>query len=397
MLEGRLSTTGLVTTGLAWGDPQSLIAGLGRRMAPYWGVLALFVVLFFGTDVRAGEWRAVEVRGSVTVQEPSMGLQQLSRSLKAGESISAGALISTGADGRAVLSDGRDAINVFSHSRIRLPVSASGAETSFFQYLGRVRYKAGARKQGSLSVDSPLLAAVVKGTVFVVEVGPGGDRVHVSEGSVAVASKIDARSVLLNRGQAFMVASEQNKETQALRTDDAAAANPTGSARAGSTESGQEPSVPSLDPTLGVRAEQSAHKIELDVSKISVALVVAVLTFSVVVAFSIVRIWDRRRAARKKVRPRWQAYSEISGDSSGRDVTLIVTDEAGAPVSGLRFVASLKQVRAPAKSVNVTLTPSRPGVYTATLGRLESGHWQLEGRAYRGGDTFVFSRRHSLL
>jgi nitrogen fixation protein FixH len=388
MAEGRLSRRGG-----AWVYLQAMAAPVRRRMAPGWCFLALLSAIFIGTEVHAGEWRAVEARGFVTVQEPSME----SRRLKGGESVPAGALISTGADGRAVLSDGRDAINVFTHSRIRIPASASGAEARFFQYLGRVRYKAGARKQGSLSVDSPRLAAVVKGTVFEVEVGSGKDRVHVSEGRVAVVSKIDARTVLLNRGQAFSVASGHTTETQASRPENAAVGNSTGSDKAVSTGSGQGSSLPPVDPALGSKAEQSARKMVLDVSKIPAALVVAVLTFSVLVAYCVVRLRDRRRAVRKKVRPRWQAFSEISGDISGRDVTLIVTDEAGAPVSGLRFVVSLKQVRTPAKSVNVRLTPSRPGVYVGRLGSLESGHWQLEGRAYRGGDTFVFSRRHSLL
>lgn len=388
MAEGRLSRRGW-----AWTYLQAMATPVHRRIAPCWRFLALLSALFIGTEVHAGEWRAVEARGFVTVQEPSTE----SRRLKGGETVPAGALISTGADGRAVLSDGRDAINVFTHSRIRIPASASSAQANFFQYLGRVRYKAGARKQGSLSVDSPRLAAVVKGTVFDVEVGSGKDRVHVSEGRVAVVSKIDARTVLLNRGQAFAVESVQTTATQAPHPENVVVRNPAGSDKAVSTVSGQASPVSPFDPAMASKAEPSARKMVLDVSKIPAALVVAVLTFSVLVAYCVVRLRDRRRASRKKVRPRWQAFSEISGDISGRDVTLIVTDEAGAPVLGLRFVASLKQVRTPAKSVNVRLTPSRPGVYVGTLGSLESGHWQLEGRAYRGGDTFVFSRRHSLL
>ena len=387
MAEGRLSTRGG-----DWDYLQAMAASLRGRMAACWFFLVLLTALCIGTDVRAGEWRALEARGFITVQEPS----KESRRLKVGESVAAGALLSTGADGRATLSDGRDVLNVLTHSRVRIPVSSQGVETKFFQYLGRVRYKVGERNNGSFSVDSPRLAAVVKGTVFEVEVGQGRDRVHVSEGVVAVASKMDARTALLNRGQSISVSSVQ-AGTPAADTESATLEGLTASDNVVSSTSGRDSLVQPVDPSLASKVEQSLRKNVLNVSTIPAALVVGVLGFSVVVAYGIVHLRDRRRTIRQKERPRWHAFSEISGDISGRDVTVIVTDGAGAPVSGLRFVASLKQVRTPAKSLNVRLTPSRPGVYVGALGPLEAGHWQLEGRAYRGGDTLAFSRRHSLL
>jgi len=374
---------------------------LRGRMAAFWGFLVLLACwcllvlltgLSIGPEARAGEWRALEARGFITVQEPS----KEARRLKVGESIPAGALLSTGADGRATLSDGRDVLNVLTNSRVRIPVSSQGVETKFFQYFGRVRYKVGERNKGSFSVDSPLLAAVVKGTVFEVEVGQGRDRVLVSEGVVAVASKIDARTALLNRGQSISVSSVE-AGTPAADTKNATLKGLAASDNVVSSTSGRDSPVPPVDPSRASKVEQSLHKNVFNDSKIFAALVVGVLGFSVVVAYSISHLRGRPRTILQKEQPRWRAFSEISGDNNGRDVTVIVTDGEGAPVSGLRFVASLRQVREPAKRLNVTLTPSRPGVYVGTLGRLEAGHWQLEGHAYRGDDKLAFSRRHSLL
>ncbi|MDP2214710.1 FecR domain-containing protein [Phenylobacterium sp.] len=130
----------------------------------------------------AAEWRLTEVTGRVRVaapgEDPKAGAPNLT--------IPPGADITTAGGARAVLSNGDKRIVIGPNSRMTVAAGEPAGLTRIMQDLGSIVFQVDKQAKPHFRVDTPLLAAVVKGTTFTVSVGAVSDTVHVAEGLVEV-------------------------------------------------------------------------------------------------------------------------------------------------------------------------------------------------------------------
>src|SRR5437868_8820862 len=131
-------------------------------------LMSLNLVLASPADAggqQMNKWVVTQLSGDARVVHP--GLQPAA--LKVHAEISAGDTLLTGPTGRATLVRGGDYILVAPHSELRLPsgVQASGF-TRVIENLGTMLFKVQHTGVPHFAVDTPMLAAVVKGTTFTV-------------------------------------------------------------------------------------------------------------------------------------------------------------------------------------------------------------------------------------
>ena len=147
-------------------------------------VSAVFTsALVFGANAAwAADWKLVEVSGTVRVAAP--GRTALPATVN--QLVPVGANITTAAGGRASLSNGAQKIVLGANSRMTVAPEAGPGMTRIVQDLGSILFQVDKQPAKHFRVDTPLLAAIVKGTTFTVNVGPMADTVHVAEGLVEV-------------------------------------------------------------------------------------------------------------------------------------------------------------------------------------------------------------------
>ena len=154
-----------------------------------------FAVLLSASTAFAGTpgWIVSESSGKVSILSTGT-----SRVAIRGGQLSAGDFVTTGTTGRAVLVRGEEYLVVAPNSRIRIaPPAQSGGLTQIIEHFGNVIYKIKKMTMPHFAVETPFLAAVVKGTTFSVTVTEKGAAVQVVEGRVEVATR--------DGGAAFMV------------------------------------------------------------------------------------------------------------------------------------------------------------------------------------------------
>jgi uncharacterized membrane protein YgcG len=133
-------------------------------------------------------WTISESSGAVSVV--SGGAARVStRAASRGTVLAAGDIVATGAKGRAVIIRGQEYLVVSPNSRIRVAdPSRGGGMTQIIEQNGNVIYKIKKMSTPHFAVETPFLAAVVKGTTFSVTVTESGASVQVIEGRVEVAT-----------------------------------------------------------------------------------------------------------------------------------------------------------------------------------------------------------------
>jgi hypothetical protein len=141
-------------------------------------------------------WSVSESSGQVTIA--STGL--VKAALRGG-GVAVGDIVSTGRNGRAVLVRGEEYLVVAPNSRIRVadPVK-SGGMTQIIEQFGNVIFKIKKMTMPHFAVETPFLAAVVKGTTFSVTVTDKGASVQVIEGRVEVATRDGGASYMVLPG-----------------------------------------------------------------------------------------------------------------------------------------------------------------------------------------------------
>ncbi len=108
--------------------------------------------------------------------------------LAAGETVPKGYTVITGRNGRAMLADGEDTMILGPNSKIAVPYRPdAGMSATVWQQLGSINLSVGRRQTPHFSVETPFLAAVVKGTKFTVVVSGEGAEVMVRRGVVGIA------------------------------------------------------------------------------------------------------------------------------------------------------------------------------------------------------------------
>lgn len=149
----------------------------------------------------APQWRVTESSGNVQILHGGM-----SKIAQRGGVVAAGDLVVTGPRSRAVLARGEEFMMVAASSRLRLPAEEkAGAITQLIEEAGNIVFMIKKKANPHFGVQTPYLAAVVKGTTFSVSVTPTGASVKVLEGAVDVATPDGGAHKLLKPGGLALV------------------------------------------------------------------------------------------------------------------------------------------------------------------------------------------------
>jgi hypothetical protein len=150
-------------------------------------ILTMAFVLGAASSALAAEdgvWRVSKSSGEVWTT--TTGTQQASLTPK--EVLRPGDIIRTGRNGRALLVRGEETILVSPNSVIGLPAEKKdGLSTTILQQAGSILLEVEKRNVRHFEVETPYLAAVVKGTHFRVSVNAASTSVDVLRGQVEVA------------------------------------------------------------------------------------------------------------------------------------------------------------------------------------------------------------------
>jgi len=121
--------------------------------------------------------------------------------LAVGQVLSVGSDVETGVGAVVFLSRNGDRLIIQPNSHLRIDApGTAGLLDNFMQSLGSVFYDVEPRKNRSFGVTAPYVAAVIKGTRFLVTVEPRKNSVRVDRGRVLVESADGASSVLVDAG-----------------------------------------------------------------------------------------------------------------------------------------------------------------------------------------------------
>ncbi|MEN8195369.1 MAG: FecR domain-containing protein [Pseudomonadota bacterium] len=120
----------------------------------------------------AGNWIVASAEGAVTIDGKD--------AVSPAAAIGPGAVIETGADGNVVLTRPGDSITVFANSKMSVPEIAGGGEPGILQTLGKLLFRMESRESRDFKIETPYLAAAIKGTAFTVEVDDDDAVVEVS-------------------------------------------------------------------------------------------------------------------------------------------------------------------------------------------------------------------------
>ncbi len=163
--------------------------GIGKIFAAgLAGVLALPLLI---ASAEAAEWWIERMSGNVQIHDGESWIK-----LDAGRDLNAGDAIWTGRNGRILLRNGQGSVLLAPKSLVKIPAQALPKSFSvLFQTHGTVSAEVEKRRKRHFSIQTPYLAAVVKGTKFDVEIDKKQTRVSVSEGLVGVVDIETGESV----------------------------------------------------------------------------------------------------------------------------------------------------------------------------------------------------------
>lgn len=168
---------------------------------------AFAAALILGTACGAsaaddGVWSVGKATGEVWVA--TSGAQQVSLSQQ--EALKPGDTIRTGRNGRVLLVRGEETILISPNSVVGLPTeSKEGLSTTIIQQAGSILLEVEKRNVKHFEVETPYLAAVVKGTQFSVTVNAGSTKVGVLRGQVEVSDFKTGQIAQVLPGQAATV------------------------------------------------------------------------------------------------------------------------------------------------------------------------------------------------
>ena len=165
-------------------------------------VLALAMVLtasFGALAAEGGVWSVSKSSGEVWITATGAAPASLTQQVI----LNAGDTIRTGPNGRVLLMRGEETILISPNSVIGLPAeSKDGLATTILQQAGSILLDVEKRNVKHFEVETPYLAAVVKGTHFRVTVNATNTRVDVQRGQVEVADFKSGQIAQVLPGQA---------------------------------------------------------------------------------------------------------------------------------------------------------------------------------------------------
>ncbi len=144
--------------------------------------LSMLAVSLTPASAQQVGWRIAAREGVVRVVEPGQAPAEATLN----QQLQVGATVTTGANSRATLENGAQRIAMAPNSRVTIAPDSNDAMTRILQDLGSLLFQVDRQDSQHFRVETPLLAAVVKGTTFTVTAGPHESVVHVAEGLVEV-------------------------------------------------------------------------------------------------------------------------------------------------------------------------------------------------------------------
>jgi hypothetical protein len=173
---------------------------LVQMFRPVAAVLAIVMVLAPAFAL-GDDWSADRLRGRV-VQLVDGQWQPLARGMVVPDT----RVVRTLATGHVTFVRGEETVELGPDTQIQIYDKAGrNPFTTVKQYYGSVSVEAQVENVQHFAVDTPFLAAVVKGTRFVVTSTKTGSAVRVRRGHVAVEDKADRSHVTLSVGQSAIV------------------------------------------------------------------------------------------------------------------------------------------------------------------------------------------------
>ena len=146
----------------------------------------------------AAGWSIERMSGDVQIHNGESWIR-----LDAGRQLVAGDSIWTGRNGRILLRNDQGSVLLAPESLVKIPAQALPNNFSvLFQTHGTVSAEVDKRRSQHFSIQTPYLAAVVKGTEFDVETGRKSTSVSVSEGLVGVVDPQTGETVDVPAGSA---------------------------------------------------------------------------------------------------------------------------------------------------------------------------------------------------
>lgn len=177
-----------------------MLGRIGMRCA-----FAAALILGMASGASAAEdgvWSVSKATGEVWIATD--GAQQVS--LNQEETLKPGNTIRTGRNGRVLLVRGEETILIRPNSVVGLPAEKKdGLSTTIIQQAGSILLEVEKRNVKHFEVETPYLAAVVKGTQFSVTVGADSTKVGVLRGQVEVSDFRTGQIAQVMPGQAATV------------------------------------------------------------------------------------------------------------------------------------------------------------------------------------------------
>jgi hypothetical protein len=197
-------------------------------------VFSVWATPVLAKDAGAHLWVVSQLSGDARVIRS--GLQPASLTVNA--RLAPGDMVVTGATGRATLAKGADYIVMAPRSELRLPASPQpNGFTRVMQNIGTMLFKVRHTGVPHFAVDTPMLAAVVKGTTFTVVVDKDRSAVQVTEGAVEVVANDGGMERLVAGGRTVFIKHndpktliEADPKTNATTAPSSSAVNIIGSA-----------------------------------------------------------------------------------------------------------------------------------------------------------------------
>ena len=164
-------------------------------------------------------WSVSESSGQVTIVSTG-----IAKTAVRGGALRAGDIVATGPRSRAVIVRGEEYLVVSANSRISIadPVK-SGGMTQIIEQAGNVVFRIKKMMTPHFAVQTPYLAAVVKGTTFSITVTDKGASVQVTEGRVEVSTRDGGASYMVLPGDIGSVSARmpgrlnvQGRETRSI-------------------------------------------------------------------------------------------------------------------------------------------------------------------------------------
>jgi hypothetical protein len=153
--------------------------------------------LFFAAVAHADDWRVVQSTGPLWVH--TEGMQSVS--LGPDTVLPDGATLTTGEGSRVLLAHGTQTLIVGPNAVVTIPAGDSGGITTVLQRAGAVEFDVDRQNSPHFAVETPFLAAIVKGTHFTVKIDDFGANVAVVRGLVEVTDLASGEKVDVPPGQ----------------------------------------------------------------------------------------------------------------------------------------------------------------------------------------------------